>query len=294
MSNKLINTLVSTDWLLKHLDDDNLCIIDITLESVEQADGTKNLQNGRASYEKAHIPGTQYADLLGNLSDQQSNLAFTLPSAESFAQEVSALGVTNNSQVVIYSRTYQPFATRLWWMFNAFGFEGTALLDGSFAKWKKEGKPISNEPTTPIPAKFTAKLNSSLIATLDEVQASSELSDTNNSCLIDSLPNAYFHGNAGDSYGYGRLGHIPTATNIPTDNLLNPETGEFLALDQIETIFKEAVGNLNGRHIAYCGGGIAASQNVFAMHLIGKKDIALFDGSLEEWVKQDSRPLSVD
>lgn len=296
MSAEIKKSLVSTDWLLDHLDDENLRIIDITLDRTEQPDGTFEIQSGRSSYMTAHIPGAQFADLLGKLSDKESDLAYTLPSAEDFAHEVSALGINNNNQVVIYTRSYSALATRLWWMFRAFGFEGAAVLDGSFAKWEREGKPICDRPTEPAPANFSAALNPAVVATLDDVQATMAKvdADNGNSCLIDSLSVDYFHGKAGDNYGYGRLGHIPGAINIPTETMLNPETGEFLPAVEIEKIFKQSLGDLNGRYIAYCGGGIAASQNVFALHLIGKKDVALYDGSLQEWVKDAARPLSTD
>ena len=64
---------------------------------------------------------------------------------------MGALGIGDDCRVVLYSAGSVMWATRVWWMLRAFGFERAAVLDGGWEKWRAEGRPVSAEPV-PLPA----------------------------------------------------------------------------------------------------------------------------------------------
>ena len=101
---------------------------------------------GRAEYDAAHIPGAVFLDIQGQISDPDTRLKFMAPSAERFADAMGALGIGDDSRVVLYSAGNIMWATRVWWMLRAFGFDRAALLDGGWEKWQAEGRPVSSAP----------------------------------------------------------------------------------------------------------------------------------------------------
>ena len=146
--------LIETHSLEAALSDPGLRIVDCTtwLVPAEPGDDAPyRVVPGVAEYEAGHIPGAVFLDLQGEISDPATRLRFMAPSPERFAAAMGRLGIGNESRVVLYSNGSIMWATRVWWMFRAFGFEGAAVLDGGFAKWQAEGRPISTEPASHPP-----------------------------------------------------------------------------------------------------------------------------------------------
>jgi thiosulfate/3-mercaptopyruvate sulfurtransferase len=142
MSAKLNSTLVSTDWLAQHLDDSDLRIFDCTVFIIFDPDKGISVRAGRSEFEEAHIPGAAFVDLYRDLSDQASDRPYMMmPSPEAFSKALSAAGLGNDHQVVIYSSDSVMWAARLWWMLRANGFTNAAVLDGGLRRWKAEGRP---------------------------------------------------------------------------------------------------------------------------------------------------------
>lgn len=285
-------SLVSTAWLAEHLHDENVRILDATVRMPIQNNKESTYSGGIEDYQRAHIPGAQFADLRSELSESNSEFYFTLPSEQQFAQAMGRLGVSNDSNIVIYCGGYSGWSTRLWWLLKTFGHDRVAVLDGGLKKWQHEQRPLSSgvEPLTE--QTFIARLNREYVANKDSVH-SAITKESDNCCVIDSLPAAYFRGEAGDTYGYGRLGHITGAVNVPTDELINPETGEFLPIEILQEKFSSVLNAQSKTLITYCGGGIAATQNAFVLHLLGRSDVAVYDASLQEWTKDESLPMTL-
>src|SRR5690606_34261538 len=128
-------------------------------------------ESGRAQYDQGHIPGAVFADLIDDLSDPDSPLRFTLPSAERFAAAMGTLGVGEGTRAVLYSTDSPQWATRLWWMLRAFGFDDAAVLNGGFGKWKREGRPVSTEPGKYPPARFVPHPRPGLFVGKEDVAA---------------------------------------------------------------------------------------------------------------------------
>ncbi len=112
--------LVETDWLAAHLDDPSVRVLDSTIAMAKQPDGSWQDVSGRGAFDEGHIPGAQFVDLMTELKDTASPYGYMLPAAEQFAEKMAALGIGNDTQVVIYISAVPWWVTRLWWMFRVF------------------------------------------------------------------------------------------------------------------------------------------------------------------------------
>jgi thiosulfate/3-mercaptopyruvate sulfurtransferase len=110
-------------------------------------------------------------------------------------------------------------------------------------------------------------------------------------CIINALPEDQHHFTSG--IHYGPPGHIKGSVSLPSDDLLDPATNEFLPAGELRARF-DRVGAFNERVITYCGGGAAASADAMALVMLGHPDVKLYDGSLLEWATDPSSPMEVD
>ena len=272
--------LVSTDWLAQHLDQPDLRILESTawLDPPTTDGKPYDIRSGRADWAQSHIPQSAFADVQHDLADPHPMLNFTFPSPERFAAGMSALGVEDGTTVVIYDRNGMTWSTRVWWLLRAYGFDDAAVLDGGWKAWTDEGRPTSTEPAPGHDAAFTPRPRPNLIADKAEVQAGPP-------CLLNALAPDVF---SGETNRYGRAGRIPGSVNVFAKTLVDPDTGRLLALDQL----RERLGGIGDeRVVAYCGAGISATLDAFALTLLGAPDVAVYDGSMSEWVADPVLPL---
>lgn len=279
--------LVETDWLEENLGDPTLRVLDCTTILRPDDRGTLQANSGRDSYAQEHIPGAGYADLVGDLSDRNTKLRFMMPPAPQFAEAMSRYGVGEGTRVVLYDSATGSWATRIWWMLRAFGFENTAVLNGGLTKWKQEGRAVSDTSPSYPQAEFVPRLKSDMIADKEEVlQAVVDGA----ACVINALGEEQDKGNAGPNR-YGRVGRIPNSVNVPARSTIDPETNTYIAAESILQSFTDVGATPDGRVIAYCGGGIAASNNAFLLAMLGYENVAVYDGSLSEWAADPNLPL---
>jgi thiosulfate/3-mercaptopyruvate sulfurtransferase len=279
-----MDTLVTTEWLNRHLDDPELVVLDCTVRTAMENGGGYSNVSGRADYSAGHIPTAGFADLTGDLCDANSPIEFAVPTPEQFCTAMGALGVGNDSRVVLYDASYSAWAARVWWMLRWVGFDHAALLDGGFKAWKDEDRPLSTEPARRVAKQLNAVLRPELIADRDEVLAAVNDGAV---CLIDTLPEAYYRG---EHTVYGRPGHIPGASNTSALELID-ESGHYRSHDELAALFD---GDRNARTITYCGGGIAASSSAFIMTRLGFTDVAVYTASLQEWAADPANPMVVE
>jgi thiosulfate/3-mercaptopyruvate sulfurtransferase len=277
--------LVETGWLESELSAADLRVFDCTTNLIPDPKTVYIVESGRAGYEQGHIPGAGFIDLQGELSDLASDLRFTLPPQAQFERVLSEKGVGPGTRVVLYSQTTPQWATRVWWMLRTFGFDDAMVLNGGLAKWKAEGRPLSTEPAAYPRNGFKARPRPHLIAGKDDVQ--SGLGD--GACLVLNALSAEQH--RGGGRHYGRPGRIAGSGCVPAAELLDGVNGPYLPLERIEARFREAGAFDKDRVITYCGGGIAASSTAFLLTLLGHQDVALYDGSLSEWVRDPALPM---
>ncbi|PQD97284.1 sulfurtransferase [Pradoshia eiseniae] len=290
-----IPLIVSTEWLEEHLNDPKLRVIDATTFMKPLQDGGITLSSGKDSYNVGHIPGAVYADLLHDLSNPGSNLPFTLPERDAFVHHMENLGIGDkDTYTVIYDQgalvgvsvEAPQWAARLRWQLTYEGFENIAVLEGGLQKWKEEGRPLSNATDVYPKADFKGERKKEMLATMEDVI---KAMDDDSVILINSLSPEDFKG---ETDTYPRKGHIPGSVNVFFGCHANPETKTILPNEELKKNF-EKTGPLDSdkRVITYCGGGIAATWNALVLEQIGVKNIAVYDGSLNEWASREDLPL---
>ncbi|MEA2808586.1 MAG: thiosulfate/3-mercaptopyruvate sulfurtransferase, partial [Rhodospirillaceae bacterium] len=139
--------LISTEELARRMGAPALRIFDCTTYLRPRPEGGYNAESGRANYDKGHIPGAAFLDLGAELSDPHSKLRFTLPPLDELTKAFAGKGIGHGTFVVLYSHATPNWATRLWWMLRAVGFDDAAILDGGLDKWKAESRPLETELT---------------------------------------------------------------------------------------------------------------------------------------------------
>jgi thiosulfate/3-mercaptopyruvate sulfurtransferase len=277
----LPDSLVTTQWLAEHLDDPDLVVLDCTVTVRQGEDGELEIENGRIAYETGHIPTAGFADLMGELSDGDSPLQYTVPTPEAFAAAMGALGVGDDTRVVLYDSSMSSWAARVWWMLRWVGFDRAALLDGGLAAWQAEDRPLSTEPSDEPVRVLTPAPRPELIADRDEVLAAIEDETV---ALIDAMPEPHYRG---EMVMYDRPGHIASAVNVSVMSLFD-ETGRYRSDAELAELFGEEPGD---RTITYCGGGIAASSTAFVLTRLGYDDVAVYTASLQEWAADPENPM---
>jgi len=279
--------LIETDELEATLGADDLRVVDCNVVMKSKPDGGYVIHSGRDDYNKAHIPGSCFLDLLTDLSDSHPTLRFMMPSAEQFSRVVGAAGIGNEHRVILYSRGANFWATRLFLMFRALGFDNCRVLNGAWEKWLEEGRPTDAiQPDFPA-AKFTPMTRPGQIIGKDEVLAAVQ---SKNTCLINALTPEVFSGETMNP-AYGRPGHIEGSVNLYAYALINEVDNTFVDAEVMKEKFNEIGALAADRIITYCGGGISATTDSFALLLLGREDVALYDGSMTEWGPDETLPM---
>ncbi|HEX8067590.1 MAG TPA: sulfurtransferase [Thermoleophilaceae bacterium] len=282
--------VVSPEWLAEHLEDPTLRVLDATVRLRRDENGTvASIESGRPAFDAGHVPGAAFVDMI-ELSDRDAPAPFMLPRAEVLAEAMASLGVGEGTHVVAYDTVGGMWAARLWWTLRAYGFEAASVLDGGLRAWREGGRPVSTDAPPPRDAGgFEPRFRPELVATREQVEEQVDGRGGGGACLVNALEPAVFRGEV--SLLGGRPGRIPGSVNVPTSDLVDPDTGRFLPPERIRERFA-AAGALDGeRVVTYCGAGIAASMDAFALALAGRDDAAVYDGSLAEWASDPERPL---
>ena len=284
------DALVSTGWLASMLSDPSIRVFDCTTYLLYET-GTGRpyrVESGRADYDKGHSPGSAFLDLQGEFSDTSSGFNFTMPAPADLARRAAAKGIGEGTRVILYSRKSMQWATRVWWMLRAIGFDSAAVLDGGFDKWQAEGRAVATEATTYPPATLSAKPRAGLFVGRDEIKAA--IGDAG-ACTINALaPDLH----SGANPRYGRPGRIPGSVNVPAMALQDPKTLVMLPPDKAAAAFANVGADTSKRILIYCGGGIAATLDAFLLHQLGYDNVAVYDNSMSEWAKDTALPIETD
>ena len=280
--------LVSTQWLEDNLGSTNLIIFDTSVFLTSNEGGGYIPTSGRDDFNASHIPGAQFIDLVKELSCPNTDIPFTMPSAESLGDILKSYGVSDDSMTVLYNNGIPMWSTRAWWMFRSIGLENISVLDGGWQKWSAENRPVSNESIKPEAAtSLTINADPSFWANKEIML---ENIDTEMACTINALSPEVF---SGDKNQYGRPGHIPGSHNIFYGDLIDDSDGTFVAADKVREKFEQAGALGDKPVIAYCGGGISATMDAMMLFQLGKMDVAVYDGSMSEWIRDPDLPLKL-
>ena len=281
--------IVSTAWLADHLRDPDLRVYDCTTY-LRYETGTGRpyrVESGRGDYEQGHTPGSAFLDLQGDLSDPAAPTNFMMPAPEALAALVAAKGIGEGKRVILYSRNSMQWATRVWWMLRAIGFDNAAVLDGGFDKWSAEGRAIETAETRYPPAKLVAAPRPGLFIGQEKVRAA--IGDAK-ACTINALaPDLH----SGENPRYGRPGRIPGSVNVPVSAVVDAASLTLKAPEVVAATFAAVGADPSKRILLYCGGGIAATLDAFLLHQLGYQNLAVYDASMSEWAKDATLPIEV-
>jgi len=266
-----MDSLVSAEWLAGEMGACDLRIVDATKHLPEAG------RDARAEYAEGHIPGAVFMNL-EELVDPVAPIENMLPPAERFASRMQALGLGDGSRIVLYDNSPHHTAARAWWMFRTFGSNEVAILDGGLAKWKAEGREVASGKEKLRHRHFTVWKDEGAVRSLDQMKANVASGAEQ---VLDARGAARFTGEEKDPRGLAP-GHIPGSKNLPQDRLFN-EDGTWKSPDAIKAEFAAAGIDLAKPLVTTCGSGITAAVLLFAANLVGKNDVALYDGSWSEW-----------
>lgn len=278
-------SLVSTEWLAQHLGAPDIRVVDASWYMPAAK------RNPRAEYMSAHIPGAVFFDIDG-ICDPKSSLPHMLPSPELFSSRVRKLGLGDGTRIVVYDGSTSFVASaRVWWMMRYFGHEDVALLDGGFLKWQAEGRPIEDLPPVPRERHFTPRVNTMLLRDFDQMRATMT---NRNEQIVDARSAGRFHGQEPEPRAGLRGGHIPGSLNLPYTDLIDSKTGCMLPADTLKARFADHKVALDRPIATSCGSGVSACVIAFALHLIGHRQVAVYDGSWTEWGGRPDAPVEVN
>jgi len=276
-----MDALVTTEWLANELGANDLRVVDATY--VLASDG----RDPAAEYEAAHIPGAVFFDV-GEISDLTNPLPTMLPPPEKFASRMQSLGLGDGSRIVLYDNSPYRTAARAWWMLRVFGAHDVAILDGGFAKWQAEGRPVESGKPQHRHRHFTVWADDSQVRTLDQMKANV---DSGAEQVLDARSGPRFTGEEPDPRPATHAGHIPGSKNLPYTQLFNAD-GTWKTGDALKAEFERAGIDLAKPLVTTCGSGITAAVLLFGAHLLGN-DGALYDGSWSEWGADMSTPKAM-
>lgn len=239
---------------------------------------------GREAYLDGHIPGAAFIDLDAELCGEPGTSGrHPLPDPGRLQEALRRAGVGQQRQVVVYDAGDSQAAARLWWTLKWAGHPDVALLDGGFAAWVADNRPVEPGEVEPPGGDFVVSPGH-----LPALDAAAAARVAREGTLIDARVAARY---AGEMEPIDPVaGHIPGAVNVPAAQLLGPD-GRFRAPNELRELFRQA-GVADGLVGAYCGSGVTASATVFALHRAGFPDAALYVGSWSEWVADPSRPVA--
>jgi len=281
----LASPVVSTQWLADHLGAEKLVVIDATVVPSVLPSGKHGYLSGHDQYLIAgHIPGAIFADIIDVFSDPSGPYPFSRPSAELFAIAAASVGIDNDTTVVVYDSSVGQWAARIWWLFRAFGYDAVAVLDGGLQKWQNEGRESDVGHVEPVVASFETAERAELW--VDKAYVERVVAGEVDAALVCGLPPQEF---AGESGHRARLGHIPGSLSAPAGRLVDRDSNALLGTEALRSTFAPVLDE--PQVITYCAAGIAASSDALALTLLGHRNVAVYDGSLSEWVADAAAPV---
>ncbi|MGQ0429115.1 MAG: sulfurtransferase [Gammaproteobacteria bacterium] len=274
-------TLIATAALAERLADPDWLVADCRFDLADPQAGTR-------AYRAGHIPGAIHADLERDLSAPVTAATgrHPLPPVAALEQTFSQFGIATRTQVVVYDAGSGAYASRLWWMLRFLGHDAVAVLDGGFATWTEEGRPVSVELPGRAPARFAARPRQAMLLEAPAIPAALARGEL----LVDVRGAERFRGEVEPIDAVA--GHVPGAVNLPYLENLGPD-GRFRDPAALASLWRERTGIAPGAGIiCMCGSGVTACQGLLALEIAGIRGGRLYAGSWSEWIRDPARPVA--
>lgn len=282
MAKPPFDSLISTQSLAVQMDAPDLVILDAT-RHLPAAN-----RDASAEYAEAQIPTARFFDLAA-LVDETSGVPQAYPRPDQLAEMLASCGVSAQSRIVIYDDSAVRTSARAWWLLRAYGIGNVAILDGGLAKWRSEGRPLESgqpaiERTPPLALNATQRMRAKADM-LDNIASETEQ-------VLDARDAGRFSGSHVDAIHNMPSGHIPGSCNLPFPTLFN-EDGTYKNSDTLSDLIAASGIKPEKPITTTCGSGVTACVLLFALHLTGRDDTALYDGSWLEWGSDANTPKAI-
>ncbi|MEQ4662103.1 MULTISPECIES: 3-mercaptopyruvate sulfurtransferase [Providencia] len=271
---------VTPQWLNSHLFDDNIIVLDASSPPPTAP------YDCRQQYLEEHIPNAQFFHQ-DEIADKSCDLPHMLPSADVFSQAVSAMGIGNDTQVIIYSQNNLFSSPRAWWTFTTMGCKNVKILAGGIDAWKAAGFDVQSGEVTPPAAKQFHAIRKDSNALNQEHML--DIVNQGKIQIIDARAEPRFLAKAPEPRPGLRMGHIPGSKNVPWDLLV--EKGEFKSPEQLKAIFNKQGVDIHAPSVMTCGSGMTAAVVLMALTLLGNQNMRLYDGSWAQWGQDNGLPI---
>ncbi len=279
---RLTGPTVSVSWLAENISNPQVIVLDASMKPVG-ATATSAPQTA-----PVRIPGARRFDFDQKICDQKSSLPHMMPAPEHFEKEVRALGINNESIIVVYDRVGIYSSPRAWWMLKAMGHDQVAVLDGGLPAWTRAG--LAVEPETSMsatPGNFIAKPRPEMFCEISKVEDA--LKDPNYA-VLDARSEGRFEGHEAEPRQGLRAGHMPGSKNVPFNQVQTQ--GHMRSAQELTNLFSSKVES--GQKLVFsCGSGVTACILALAAEMAGYKNITVYDGSWCEWGLPSSRPVEL-
>jgi thiosulfate/3-mercaptopyruvate sulfurtransferase len=265
-------TLVSTEWLARHLADPGL----VVLHPASQ----------RADYDAGHVPGARFL-AWSSFTGPRDSLSTERPAEAKLDSLLEAAGVSDDSRLVLAGGPV-TVQSRLFVTLEAFGLgERLSLLDGGIDAWREEGRPLSRDSVAAAPGRLAPRPDAARIVGAEWLDAPAG-GGAPRVAVVDARTPEFFQGLA--SNNNPRAGRLPAAGNVPY-SWLTGELGRFRAPRDLERLFARAGVERGDRVVTYCHIGVQACVAYVAARSLGY-DVALYDGSFEDWSRRSALPVA--
>lgn len=246
---------------------------------------------GERVYSESHLPGAIFVSVDKQLSAPKTGIngRHPLPSAETFAHTLAALGVNDDTTLIAYDNTGGQYAARLWWMARWVGHENIRVLNGGLNAWVQAGFSLtSDKPTVRVSGQFRLKPSAMQSISMQEMRAKLTEPDR---LIVDARPFDRFQGQ--NETLDPKAGHIPGSISRPTPSNMNAD-GTFKDPAVLRSEFTAILGQSSADQlVATCGSGIAACHLLLSMQIAGLPGASLYAGSWSEWSAQPDAPIEL-
>ena len=275
---QITSPIVSAEWLSNNLSAKNLIVLDGTIPKV----GKKKVE----VEESKQIVGARFFDIKKVFSDQEATYPNTILSADDFQERAQALGINNDSCIVVYDTHGIYSAPRVWWLFKTFGFTNIAVLDGGLPKWIKEGYLTEDKSIEKYKrGSFKVDYKTERVCFTDDMLVYMNKKDI---CITDARAKARFYPTEPEPRPEVRSGHIPNSKNLPYTRL--QENGQMRTVAELKTLFSE-VNPTKEKFVFSCGSGVTACILALGLEITGQSKYILYDGSWSEWGRRNELPI---